>query len=343
MALRIALVTPAPLDAPRGNAVTVARIASGLGARGLDVRVWQAGVEAAEHLTREQPTLIHAFHAYHSGPEASALAKACGAALVVTLTGTDVSEHLAHPSTAWAVRNVLRGAAAVTGFHESVLATVRDAAPEIAGRLAVVPQSVCFQEPDPGAVPAPTLSGAPCILFPAGIRPVKRPTFPLGPLDPLARQHIGLRLWYVGPSIDPVEMRRLDEALAPRPWAHYLGAVPHQAMPGLLAASDIVLNCSVSEGGMANAVAEALALGRAVLAADIPGNRSLIEDGVTGYLFASPAELAEKADRLIRDVELRRNLGDAGRRLVTTRFTPTAEIDGYLAVYQRAANGRAPR
>ncbi len=37
MALRIALVTPAPLDAPRGNAVTVARVAPGLGARGLDL------------------------------------------------------------------------------------------------------------------------------------------------------------------------------------------------------------------------------------------------------------------------------------------------------------------
>ena len=94
---------------------------------------------------------------------------------------------------------------------------------------------------------------------------------------------------------------------------------------------------------MANAVAEALALGRAVLASDIPGNRSLIEDGVTGYLFASPAELTEKAERLIRDAELRRELGEAGWRLVTTRFTPAAEIDGYLAVYRRAVNGRAPR
>jgi hypothetical protein len=343
MALRIALVTPAPLDAPRGNAVTVARIADGLGARGLDVRVWEAGVEGAEHRMQEPPNVIHAFHAYHSGPEACALAKACGAPLVVTLTGTDVSEHLAHPSTATTVRDVLRRAAAVTGFHASVLATVRDAAPEIDGRLAVVPQSVRFPEPDPAAAPIPAITGAPCVLFPAGIRPVKRPTFPLVPLDAIARRHAGLHLWYVGPSIDPDEMRRLEEALAPRPWAHYLGAVPHQAMPDLLGASDIVLNCSVSEGGMPNAVAEALALGRAVLAADIPGNRSLIEDGVTGYLFASPAELAEKADRLIRDAELRRDLGDAGRRLVTTRFTPAAEIEGYLAVYQRAVNGHAPR
>ncbi len=66
-------------------------------------------------------------------------------------------------------------------------------------------------------------------------------------------------------------MRRLDDALAAHPWAQHVGPVPHAAMPALLAAADIVLNCSSSEGGMANAVIEALAVGRAVLAADIPG------------------------------------------------------------------------
>ena len=92
---------------------------------------------------------------------------------------------------------------------------------------------------------------------------------------------------------------------------------------------------------MANAVLEALALGRAVLAADIPGNRSLVEDDVTGFLFASDAELAEKAGWLANDPELRRRLGEAGRRLVATRFTPAVETGGYLAVYRRVAADRA--
>ena len=112
-------------------------------------------------------------------------------------------------------------------------------------------------------------------------------------------------------------------------------------MPSLLEAADIVLNCSVSEGGMANAVLEALALGRAVLAADIPGNRSLVEDDVTGFLFASGAEFAAKAGWLAKDPELRRRLGEAGRRLVATRLTPAVETDGYLAVYRRVAAERA--
>ena len=112
-------------------------------------------------------------------------------------------------------------------------------------------------------------------------------------------------------------------------------------MPALLAAADIVLNCSRSEGGMANAVLEALALGRAVLASNIPGNRSLIEPGVTGLLWSSEAELAEGAERLAAEPALRRRLGEAGRRLVADRFTPAAETEGYLALYARVwAHGR---
>jgi glycosyltransferase involved in cell wall biosynthesis len=97
----------------------------------------------------------------------------------------------------------------------------------------------------------------------------------------------------------------------------------------------VVLNCSISEGGMANSVLEALALGRAVLASDIEGNRSLIEDGVTGLLFASPEEFLERADRLAADPGLRRRLGAAGRERVLARYSPERELDGYLAVYAR--------
>jgi glycosyltransferase involved in cell wall biosynthesis len=108
-------------------------------------------------------------------------------------------------------------------------------------------------------------------------------------------------------------------------------------MPALLELADVVLNCSLSEGGMANSVLEALALGRAVLASDIPGNRSLVEDGITGFLFGGPEELAAKADRLLQDPDLRARLGTAGRERVNARFGSDRETDGYLAAYARLA------
>jgi len=342
--MRVALLAPTPLDSPRGNAVTVGRIAREVGARGVEVGVWDASGDEAPGLLAEvrraAPAIVHAFHAYRTGPQGRALAEACGASLVVTLTGTDVSDDLVRSENGPVVRDVLRSAAAVTVFHESVAATVGAAVPEISSRIAVVPQSVCFPTAPAGHAP-PVVAGEPCIVFPAGIRPVKRPALPLAALDGLARRRPAARLWYAGPVLDREEHARLLRALAGRPWALHLGAVPHHAMPALLAAADIVLNCSLSEGGMANAVLEALALGRAVLASDISGNRSLVEDGVTGFLFGSEAELTAKAERLAADPSLRRRLGEAGRRVVETRFTPAVEAEGYLAVYARVAGRRA--
>jgi glycosyltransferase involved in cell wall biosynthesis len=151
----------------------------------------------------------------------------------------------------------------------------------------------------------------------------------------LLPEHPGLELVYVGPILEPAAGEALVRTLPSYPWARHLGAVPHNRMPALLELADVVLNCSTAEGGMANSVLEALSLGRAVLAADIPGNRSLVEDGVTGLLFGSPEEMTAKADRLLNDPDFRARLGQAGRERVSARFGRDREIDGYLAAYAR--------
>ena len=142
--------------------MTVGRIARVLGARGVDVRVWHEGDGAVAPAGLERPDVVHAFHASHAGPRGRALARAYGAPLVVTLTGTDVSNHLNDPVTAPIVHEVLR-AAMVTAFHESITAAVRSALPEIAARLVVVPQRPTSRPSPPRrrlprfpAIPAPS-------------------------------------------------------------------------------------------------------------------------------------------------------------------------------------------
>jgi glycosyltransferase involved in cell wall biosynthesis len=339
MSPRVVFVSPVPLDSPRGNAITVARIAQGLRARGLDVCVKCTDDPGlTEPAPGKLPAVVHAFHAYRAGPRGLALARSRRAPLVITLTGTDVSDDLQDPTRGQVVRETLLGAAAITAFHDSIAEEIVAALPAVASRLAVVPQSVSLLPASAGGDGA-VVHGDPCLLFPAGIRPVKRPLLPLASLDGLLHRHPGLRLWYAGPSLDPAETERLERALSDRPWARYLGPIPHAAMPALLEAADIVLNCSLSEGGMANAVLEAFAFGRAVLASDVPGNRSLVEDGVTGLLFRSETELGRGVERLATDPALRRRLGDAGRRLVESRFPPAREAEGYLEVYARVTGG----
>jgi glycosyltransferase involved in cell wall biosynthesis len=336
----LALVTPFASPSVRGNAITIERVVRGLRERGADLRVWDLSRQAETDVEREveawRPALVHAFHARRVGPLALRLARRLEVPLVVTLTGTDANHDLFDALRAAQVRRVLEGAAAITAFHASIVERVAAVMPDARARLVVVPQAVRFD----GALPFdlgecwPLPGDRLLFVFPAGLRAVKAPRLPLAALDALAAADPRLRLAYAGPVLDRGLGEALRDDLATRPWARHLGEVPHAQMASLLGQADVVLNCSVSEGGLANSVLEALALGRAVLASDIPGNRGLIVDGVTGLLFRDPDELGAQAARLAGDAALRARLGGAGRALVEREYPVEREVDGYLTVYR---------
>jgi glycosyltransferase involved in cell wall biosynthesis len=340
-----AVLTPFAPPAVRGNAITVDRIVRGLAGRGVGVRAWDLSGTPEEVVERQveeyRPPLVHAFNARRAGPVGLRLARRLAVPLVVTLTGTDANHDLFDATYGALVREVLEGAAAITAFHPSIVELVGAALPDVRARLVIVPQSVRFSGDAPfdlaGRWPLPP--GRVLFLFPGGIRAVKAPRAPLAPLDALAATEPRLRLAYAGPILEDAEGDALRQALGSRPWARHLGVVAHTEMASLLAQVDVVLNCSISEGGLANSVLEALALGRAVLASDIPGNRGLIADGVTGLLYRAPRELADQAARLIADRDLRGRLGNAGRDLVEREYTRERELDGYVSVYRGLSIG----
>jgi glycosyltransferase involved in cell wall biosynthesis len=202
--------------------------------------------------------------------------------------------------------------------------------------VAEIPQAVAFARTDPVDLAAlwRLPSDRLLVLFPGSIRRVKRPLLALRGLEPVAARHPRLKLAYAGPVLEAAEGDALLGALRSRPWARHLGTVPHTQMASLLAQADIVVNSSVSEGGMANAVLEALALGRAVLASAIDGNRSLIEHDVTGLLFTDQDDLTTQAERLVTDPDLRARLGAAGRTRIERDHPPSREIDAYLTLYR---------
>jgi glycosyltransferase involved in cell wall biosynthesis len=340
MTCRVALLTPFAFPSVRGNAVTVDRIARGLAQRGVELQVWDVSQAPESAIAAEvadyQPSLVHAFHAWRVGPLALKLARRAEIPLVVTLTGTDANHDLFDPGRAAAVRRVLEGAAAIVAFHESIAARIRATLPDVGARLVTIPQAADLEtEPYPLAARWPLPSDRVLFLLPGGIRPVKNPRMPLEPLGRLAARDPRVRLAYAGPILDRGEGHALQRAIQDLGWVRYLGTVPHHQMASLVQQSDVVLNCSVSEGGMANSLLEALSLGRAVLASAIDGNRSLVEDGVTGFLFGDESQFEMRAEQLAGDPLLRERLGHAGRARVRSEYPPSREIKGHLDVYRR--------
>ena len=117
-------------------------------------------------------------------------------------------------------------------------------------------------------------------------------------------------------------------------WIYYLDKIDHNKMYNAMKSVDVVLNKSISEGGMSNAVLEAMYVGKLVLASNIEGNRSIIKDNYNGMLFSSEDDFFNKAETLIKNKKLRLRLGKKAKEILKKNFPFKEEIEGYVMVYE---------
>ncbi len=344
--MRIALVTPYCYPSTRGNAVTVERIASGLRERGHGVRIYsleafQDRRETPSGIRAFGPDVIHGFHAFVSGDLVVAEAAEARVPALVTITGTDINHDLFDSERREKVVEVLKGAQGVVAFHESIQEKLLREVPELHGRVRVIRQTVaCDGKEDDHHAQWGLDSRHIVFFFPAGIRRVKNLPFCVPPLLRLQVSYPNLRALYAGPIVEEEEGKHLLGLLAGNEWARYLGEVPHKVICSMLRVVDVVVNSSFSEGGMSNAVLEAMSRGVAVLASDIEGNRSIIVDEVDGLLFTSEDDFERKAERLIVDPDLRRRLGRHAKSKIEREFSRERELDAYEQLY-RDLRGRS--
>ena len=82
-------------------------------------------------------------------------------------------------------------------------------------------------------------------------------------------------------------------------------------------------------------LAEAAAAGRACITTDVPGCRSVVQDGVTGLLVPArnAQRLAEALERLLSDAPLRQRMAENGRRLAIERFSKDIVTEQIFSVY----------
>ena len=140
-------------------------------------------------------------------------------------------------------------------------------------------------------------------------------------------------------------LRPRYEAMVPvdlRADAHFVGFVPGSERGSYYASGDLLL-CPAVGGTFGIIVLEGMAAGCAVVAADTPGFRNVMRDGVEGHLVdvaADPAstELARCVNRLLVDEAARRRCAEAGRR-TAARFDWPVVSDQVLALYARLRGG----
>jgi glycosyltransferase involved in cell wall biosynthesis len=108
------------------------------------------------------------------------------------------------------------------------------------------------------------------------------------------------------------------------------GWLPQAEVAKAIAGADVLVHFSEFEG-LPLALLEAMTVGRAVVASDLPVIREVLDD--SAILVRTPAEAAEAVRQLRTDEALREELAARARERVRRRFTRRAMVDRTLAAY----------
>jgi len=185
-------------------------------------------------------------------------------------------------------------------------------------------------------------SGSPVLGFVGRFSPEKRPEWFLEACRRVAPRVPEARFLMVGdgPCLADVRRRAFEAAVDSK--VIFTGF--RDDTPDLLAAMDLLLLTS-SQEGLPNAILEAMAAGRPVVATDVGGCRELVEEGTTGHLVPpdDPEGLAERAVRLLSLPDRGRSLGEAGRRRVFAEFSAEAMAGRVRDLYLRVHSAASPR
>lgn len=332
-----------------GNAVTAQRIAAQLErASGGAVTCTLVDVDAP---ALPDADVYFGIHAYRAGR----LLMTTERPFVVVLGGTDVNAFVDDAHRNAFMSAVLARARAVVAFADSFAAAALRNWPFLdAARLSVIlpaadvppglqPQTRTDDELDASAL-ALLGDGAvrPFFLLPTALRPVKDPLFLLDAYEQWFRADAfagAPLLLMCGPERgDDAFAARFRAAVAACSGVRFVGVLPREQLLALEHSRRClaVLNTSESEG-LANALVEAALVGAPRVARNIAGNRSVVEHGVTGFLFDTPQQCVEQLRGIWRGELDCAAIVQNAHAFIAERHSAHAEACQYLDVISRAA------
>lgn len=220
---------------------------------------------------------------------------------------------------------------------------------EIAGRLGILDAPRASVVVPAG--PAPTVrrdrasvrrdlgvDDAPLVATAARLHPQKDLGTFLAAMAVVRARVPSVRVAIAGDGPDAEAIRRERDRLGLADVVELLGQ--RDDVPDLLAAADVVALSSIWEGSPL-VVAEAMLLGRPVVATAVGAVPEAVVDGETGRLVPArdPQALGDAVADLLESPEQARVVADAGRAVAERRFAPDVLVDEVVAVYTGVRTG----
>lgn len=117
------------------------------------------------------------------------------------------------------------------------------------------------------------------------------------------------------------------------------GHVPHKDLPAYYSLMDVFVHPSLRDG-MPNAVLEAMACGKTVIATPIGGVLDIIEDGVNG-LLVNVNDVIGLSNKILEVLNRNNNkIQKSAREMVLNQFTLEKELQANLSVYKNLTHDK---
>lgn len=156
---------------------------------------------------------------------------------------------------------------------------------------------------------------------------------------PAIAKEVDIEAVFVGDGPERSRLERLGEELGVSDRLHFLGAQPHEAMPGLLSSAEVAIFPSLMEATSVAAL-ECMACGIPVAASRVGGLPEIVDETV-GTLFepADPEDLARRVTVLLRRDGLT-EMGRVARQRVVDRWSNVRLAERHVEIYQKVIQDR---
>ena len=274
-----------------------------------------------------QPDLVHAHWWFPSGLVGTWLSKLSHTPLVTTLHGTDVRLARSISVSRPAFRHVLQNSAAVTAVSRWL---AHEAQSLVSAPPAVVaPMPVGTDLFTPGGERRPD-----ALLFVGRLKKQKGLDLLLRALAMLPA-NVSLDVVGEGEEREPLQKLQGELGLSSRVRWH--GTQPQRSLVSFYRSASAVVIPSVDEG-LGLVAVEAMLCETPVVAFESGGLPDVVQHERTGILVRERAveSLATAIETVLRDPEVARSLGAAGRMHALATFAPESVARRYIDIYQSA-------
>ena len=302
------------------------------------IRLWRL-------IRRERPAILHGmlFWAYVLG---TFVGRAAGVPIIVSSRRSLGLFKADKPRYLFAERVADRFTDLFIANSEAVRADTLVREPVSASAIIVIHNGLDLtrfdQAPDRALAAALDVAGRPCAIVVSNFIRYKGHEYLLRAWRDVLHRFPSAVMMLVGDGLLRPELEALVDELQIRPSVRFLG-VRHD-VPALLALADVYVHPSLQEG-YSNALLEAMAAGKAVVATAVGGNVEAVSDGVDGLLVPpqDAGALASAISRLLGDRASARRMGELARRSVHDRYEIGAMVRAYEGVYMELLTKRCDR